>query len=265
MDFTIKTHEDLIKSLSETGIPFLTFSEYLQKKDGSFIMLRHDVEQRYENALEFAKIQHTFKVKGTYFFRILKNHFKADIVKQIAGLGHEVGYHYDDLAQSKGDFKKAIKRFEKHLNLLRNIAPVETICMDGSPLSKYDNKSLWDKYNYRDFGIIGEPYFDIDFKDILYLTDTGRCWDGERYSIRDKVNSSINKFNFHSTKDIIKAINNKKVLSNFPERSRRGVEVPERAMFTFHPQRWNDKMMPWLTELVLQNVKNQVKKVWIKR
>jgi hypothetical protein len=254
VDFTIKIHEELIKSLSETGIPFLTFSEYLQKKDAHFIMLRHDVEQRYENALEFAKIQHRYKVKGTYFFRILKNHFSESIVEQIAGLGHEVGYHYDDLAKCKGDFQKAIKRFEKHLKLLREIAPVKTICMDGSPLSKFDNKSLWEKYNYNDFGIDGEPYFDIDFSNILYLTDTGRCWDGEKFSIRDKVVTKDRKDNrdsFHSTPDIIKTISTG--------------EFPERAMFTFHPQRWNDKPLPWLKEFVFQNVKNQVKRVWVRR
>ena len=33
---------------------------------------------------------------------------------------------------------------------------------------------LWEKYDYRDFGIIGEPYFDINFEEVLYLTDTGQ-------------------------------------------------------------------------------------------
>ncbi|NOX45355.1 MAG: hypothetical protein GXO89_00070 [Chlorobi bacterium] len=251
MDFTIKIHEELIKSLSGTEIPFLTFGEFLQKKDGRFIMLRHDVEQCYENALEFAKIQHKYNIKGTYFFRILKNHFNEDIVKKIADLGHEVGYHYDDLAICKGDFQKAIKRFEKHLEMLRDIAPVKTICMDGSPLSKYDNKSLWDKYDYHDFGINGEPYFDIDYSDVLYLTDTGRCWDGERFSIRDKVNSSINNLKFRSTNNIIKVA--------------RENRLHGKAVFTFHPQRWNDKPFPWMKEFVMQNLKNQVKRVLVKK
>ena len=61
--------------------------------------------------------------------------------------------------------------------------------MHGSPLSKYDNKLLWKYYNYRDFGIIGEPYFDVDFSKVLYLTDTGRRWNGNRVSIRDKISS----------------------------------------------------------------------------
>lgn len=59
--------------------------------------------------------------------------------------------------------------------------------MHGSPLSKWDNRLLWKKYNYRDFGIIGEPYFDIDFNKVAYLTDTGRRWDVSADNVRDTV------------------------------------------------------------------------------
>ena len=38
-----------------------------------------------------------------------------------------------------------------------------------------------------DFGIIAEPYFDVDFDEVFYLTDTGRRWDGDSVSVRDKV------------------------------------------------------------------------------
>ena len=41
--------------------------------------------------------------------------------------------------------------------------------------------------DYQDFGLIGEPYFDVDFNEVAYYTDTGRRWDGEDVSVRDKV------------------------------------------------------------------------------
>ena len=59
--------------------------------------------------------------------------------------------------------------------------------MHGSPLSKYDNKKIWEKYDYRDFGIIGDPSFDIDYDEVFYITDTGRAWNNSNVSIRDKV------------------------------------------------------------------------------
>ena len=43
--------------------------------------------------------------------------------------------------------------------------------MHGSPLSRWDNRKLWEKYNYREAGIIGEPYFDVDYTDIFFGDD----------------------------------------------------------------------------------------------
>ena len=60
---------------------------------------------------------------------------------------------------------------------------------------------------------------------------------------------------FHSTQDIIDAV----ASGSAPN----GAKVPSKIMFTMHPQRWTEGGMPWLKELVLQNVKNQVKKVLI--
>jgi len=39
-----------------------------------------------------------------------------------------------------------------------------------------------------------EPYFDVDFKEVLYLTDTGRRWDGDAFNIRDKVGEEREKW-----------------------------------------------------------------------
>ena len=36
---------------------------------------------------------------------------------------------------------------------------------------------------------------------------------------------------------------------------------PQMAMLTVHPQRWHDRAMPWVRELVWQNMKNVVKRV----
>ena len=54
---------------------------------------------------------------------------------------------------------------------------------------------------------------------------------------------------FHSTFDIIRAANN-------------GL-LPDQVMFTFHPQRWTDKPLPWTKELVMQNIKNVVKRLML--
>ena len=54
---------------------------------------------------------------------------------------------------------------------------------------------------------------------------------------------------FRSTGDIIRA-------------AEAGV-LPDKIMITVHPQRWNDKFIPWAKELIFQNAKNMVKKYFI--
>jgi hypothetical protein len=147
----------------------------------------------------------------------------------------------------------AIDDFRNNLDKLRKIAPVYTICMHGSPRSRWDAKDLWKKYDYHDFGIIAEPYIDLDFNEIFYLTDTGRRWDGWKYSIRDKIEQQGNWIKqgliFHSTSEIIDAIKKNK--------------FSQKLMITTHPQRWNDTPFMWANELFLQNIKNIAKKLLI--
>jgi hypothetical protein len=160
-------------------------------------------------------------------------------------MNHEIGYHYEEMDLCNGDIHAAIKLFEKNLKTLRNICPIETICMHGSPRSKYDNKSIWSNNKYTDYEIIGEPYFDLNFNNVGYLTDTGRTWDGARFSVRDKVVTNIS-LNVKSTQELI---------HNLHKNS-----LPKQLMLTFHPQRWTSNFAFWTQELILQNLKNIVKR-----
>ncbi|MFN2262464.1 MAG: hypothetical protein ABR595_10410, partial [Psychroflexus sp.] len=214
------------------------------------IVLRHDVDLLPLNSLAFAKVQAENGVKGSYYFRAVPQSWDDDIIKAIYDLGHEIGYHYECLTTCKGDLELGIKDFENNLKKLRNLVPVSSICMHGSPMSPHDSKDLWKKYNYRDYGIIAEPYFDVDFKKVFYFTDTGRRWDGNKVSVRDRVNSGFD-LSFHTTNEIIAAANERK--------------LPDQIMFTFHPQRWNDDKIKWSKELLLQNAKNIIKRLIVKR
>jgi hypothetical protein len=252
MDFTIYRYKSLINALEQT-YSFQKFSDFLQDPKRKTIILRHDVDLLPQNSLRLAKIQAMKGIRGSYYFRAVSVSWNETIIKEIASLGHEVGYHYETMDKAKGDIDKAWDQFRFHLDELRKLTEVKTICMHGSPRSKYDNKDLWKKYNYKSLGIIGEPYYDVNFNNIYYLTDTGRRWDGWKTSIRDKVPQQKDWIKkglvFNSTNDIISASKN--------------VLLPDQIMITFHPQRWNDKIFPWVKELILQSAKNQVKKALI--
>jgi hypothetical protein len=122
--------------------------------------------------------------------------------------------------------------------------------MHGSPRSKWDNKAIWEDFDYKQFRIIGEPYFDTDFNTIFYLTDTGRCWDGDKFSIRDKVKSPFLE-KFHTTSELISAIKNN--------------AIPSKILITTHPQRWSNNLIEWCIEYCSQNLKNLIKRLLIKQ
>ncbi len=252
-DFTQKRYAQLIMALQSQGFFFQPFRDYIKSPKENSILLRHDVDRIPEKSLQIAKLQMEYGIKGSYYFRILPCSYNEDIIKQIADLGHEIGYHYEDLSLTKGNIDNAYTSFCKNLEKFRKLYPVKTICMHGNPRSKWDSKDIWKKYNYKLLGIIGEPYFDINFNNIFYLTDTGRRWDGWKYSLRDKVPQQEKWIQqgliYHTTKDIIIAVKRNK--------------FPESAMFTFHPQRWSNKLLPWVRELILQNLKNIIKQIII--
>ncbi len=243
-DFTIAMYEQLLDALKGSGRSFSTFTAFLRKPVPHVVMLRHDVDDRKLHSLAFARIQHQRGIVGTYYFRMVPQSFDEAVIRDIHAMGHEIGYHYEEMDLCAGDPVKAIELFKRNLERLRAIVPVTSICMHGSPRSSYDNKDLWKYHDRRDLGIEGEPYLDLDFDRVGYYTDTGRCWDGGAYSVRDRVPSK-GQSSYHHTADMIDAI---------------GQDVfPTQAMLTFHPQRWTDSHPLWLRDRYVQYAKNYAK------
>ncbi len=262
-DFTLKTYRKLLEAILSSGYTIVPFEEWCGGKvSGNFVILRHDVDLKAGNSLETAKIEASMGIRASYYFRVVPQSNQPDIIKAIAALGHEIGYHYEDLSLFAGNKEKAIEHFKNQLDYFRQFYPLKTICMHGSPASRIDNRSIWTEYNYKNFEIIGEPYFDFLNRDeVLYLTDTARMWDGDKFNFRDKkILSSTKKPTtisevksqhsvIHSTFDLIHWFNNSTTRENI--------------MITTHPQRWTDNLIPWVQELILQNLKNQIKRLLI--
>ena len=261
-DFTLDIYRTLLETLQTKGYRLISYREYLQnpgmsesRNPDKFVILRHDVDLKAPNSLKTAQIEHAIGAKATYYFRIIPESNQPEIIRAIAALGHEIGYHYEDMSLCDGDVDKAYDHFQTWLNYFRQYYAVETICMHGAPMSKWDGKDLWKKYDYKELGIIGEPYFDTDFSDVFYLTDTGRCWDGYKVSVRDKIPEyqekwTVTGLTWHTTQQLIEAIEQGK--------------MPDHVMMTTHPQRWTNSKGAWWKELILQNLKNCIKRIWIK-
>ena len=253
-DFTLEKYKELLAVLLAEGYETMTYADYLtlEEKAGRVVVLRHDVDKRPERSVRMAEAEAEMGVRATYYFRCVACSYNEEMMKRIEMLGHEVGYHYEDMAIEKGDVERARRHFEKELERMRGVVKIRSVCMHGSPLSKYDNREMWGneevlKGLYARWSIVGEPYLDTDWERMEYLTDTGRCWDGDRYSRRDKVEKSKKDGRTpHSTDDLKEWL------------GKRGSNT--HVMLTTHPQRWSDDVAAWVKELVMQNIKNVVKR-----
>ncbi len=265
-DFTKNMYRSLLNTLLNSDYCFQTLEEFIENPAEKVFLLRHDVDKAPLNSLEIAQLEHQLGIRGSYYFRIVPDSYDKNIIQKIADLNHEIGYHYEDVrlaAKQNGNgrdcfsstrlskehlLETAIVLFEKHLRKMRQFYPVRTIVMHGNPLSKYDNRILWEKYDFREFGIIGEPYFNSEFEDIEYLTDTGRRWNGQHVNLRDRFckqnnqHSSLDRLNIKKTTDIIRLLQCN--------------EISGKLMITIHPQRWHNSYLGWSKELLWQNIKN---------
>ena len=242
MDFTVEKYSQFLHALQSYGFESL--------------ILRHDVDLLPSNSLRTARMEASMRMFGVYYFRAVPESWDDQIIREIAALGHEIGYHYESLTTCNGDVDAAYEDFCKNLAQLRELVPVKSICMHGSPRSPYDSKDIWKKYDYHELGIESEPYLDTDFSKTFYLTDTGRRWDGYKVSVRDKIPRYQDEWTakgltFHTTDDVIDALS-------------QGL-IPLNIMVTVHPQRWNPFGHKWGKELVMQNAKNVVKRLIIKQ
>lgn len=253
-DFSLIVYHNLIKTFLEKKYLLLSYEKYLNLKLNTspekLVILRHDVDKRPVQSYNMALIENQIGVTASYYFRIVKGSNQPDIIEKIRNLGHEIGYHYEDLSLANGDFNTAIREFEKNLNYFRKFYPVKTICAHGSPLSKWSNQKIWEKINYKDYGILADPALDLNFNDFFYLTDTSMKWNAEKYSVRDKVNSKIN-LHFQNTFEIMSATEDG--------------DMPEKIMINTHPQRWSNNLLFNLKERVTQSLKNVIKKRLVKR
>lgn len=249
MDFTLTIYTDLLKSLQKKGYGFQTFEQFMTKPVDKVVVLRHDIDKLPENAVKIAKIEMGLGIEASYYYRIVKESNVPELIKEVANMGHEIGYHYEDLTLAKGDRNVAIQLFEKNLAYFRTFYPVTTACMHGSPMTKWDNKDTWKDYNYKDYGIIAEPYFDVNYNEVFYITDTGRSWNSTGVSVRDKVDSDF-KLKVKSTAHFIELANEGK--------------LPDKIIINTHCQRWFEPGFYWFKELVMQNTKNQVKRFLVK-
>jgi hypothetical protein len=267
-DFTFPTYRRLLQAGLGANYAFLTVREYVERRragtetapgdaaraeaDGGdglperFLIMRHDVDRKPRNALAMAHIEAEYGIQSTYYVRTVEGTFDPAVVSRLAGLGHEVGYHYEDLDRADGDPEAAVASFRHELARLRALVPVDTVCMHGNPLTAHDNRDMWDHADLDAFDLTGEAYLSMDFDDVTYFSDTGRTWRDGDLKIKDHTRGEGEKaIQVDTSFDLADAI----CAGRF-----------DRACVLTHPNRWAGSVPELLTERAKDTAVNVVKR-----
>ncbi|QLG64332.1 nucleotide sugar dehydrogenase (plasmid) [Halorarum salinum] len=247
--FTFDDYDDLLAAAEGAGYDFLTVREYLARESvpERFLVLRHDVDRKAENAHKMATLEAERGVSSTYYFRT--STFEPTMARAVERLGHEVGYHYEDYVRAGGDLDEAHERFDHSLRWFRHVCEVDTICMHGNPLSPHDNRDMWtraDAPGFDEYGLLGEAYLSMDFGEVTYFSDTGRTWADGPLKIKDHTMGEGEKaVAAATTAELAELLANGEV---------------GRACVLAHPNRWADSYPELLAERTKDVAVNLVKR-----
>jgi len=92
-DFTLSIYRQLIAALRNQNYTFQCFYDFVRNPAERVIILRHDVDRAPHNALAMAELENSMGLRASYYFRIVPSVFEEHIIRKIASLGHEIGYH----------------------------------------------------------------------------------------------------------------------------------------------------------------------------
>jgi len=242
-DFTLPMYAALLESLRAQGRVSRRFDELESRTCTRSVVLRHDVDRLPGRALALGRLEAQQGMRSTYFFRTRRVSFRPGVIRELLRLGHEIGYHYECLSDTRGDVDSAWRLFQAELRKFDRFGGVRTIAMHGRPFSRHDNRDLWEKYDYREAGVQVEAYLSLDADRYAYFTDTGRRWDSE-LNRRDFLGrGGASRETVRTTLELIG-------LTQEMER------VP---VISTHPERWAASTPGWLQVLATDQLTNALK------
>lgn len=189
MSFWHSEYISLLEDISTETKKVGSVSDFLNAKDKrDYIILRHDVDRRPAKARALAEVEYKLGIRSTYYFRVSsKGTFPVSTIRHITALGHEVGYHYEDLSECEGNVARATMQFANNLAALRLITLCETVSMHGAPLSRFDNQRLTEAFDLTTYQLTGDAVSSVLPYKPIYLTDTGGNWLARSTNLRDYV------------------------------------------------------------------------------
>lgn len=176
MTFTMDGYVEMLETLRENGYRISDYSCWGEHEKCA--ILRHDVDFDVRQALSMAKVEYMQGVKSTYFILLTSDFYNLhsvanrQLLKEIQGMGHAIGLHFDETAypENAGNADKVVQDIKKELIMLSDVLGV---VVDVFSYHR-PTKAILDA----DIRIQGalNSYGDLFFRQFKYLSDSRMRW-----------------------------------------------------------------------------------------
>jgi hypothetical protein len=171
-DFSYRSYVELLRYIRSLGREICPLRD--APADGAYVILRHDIDYSVAKAREMALVEHEEGIRSTYlvlftspYYNLLQEENRR-LVSDIAGLGHEVGLHFDYDACAATDQDGRAAEFTRFVRLLEAQTGVTvTSTAQHNPSMTSGRLSM---SGYRD------AYAAEYFREIGYLSDSRRLF-----------------------------------------------------------------------------------------
>lgn len=176
MRFTYEAYRGLVQLLRDEGYQITNYHGFGNVEGGSCVILRHDIDNSVGKAYQLAEIERGLGVSSTWFVLVTSEFYNPaaaanrGLLQEMAGMGHEIGLHFDE-ASYKGCSEEELRQAaEKERGMLEGILglPITTVSMHRP--SERTLRSDWD------FPTMVNSYGKRFFSEFKYVSDSRMHW-----------------------------------------------------------------------------------------
>ncbi|TMJ94751.1 MAG: hypothetical protein E6G67_08670 [Actinobacteria bacterium] len=172
MDYTYRSYDALLGHIRACGRTICAFRDIGNAE--SFVVLRHDVDYSVVKAREMAERECHLGVRSTYFLLLTSPYYNllaADnlrAARDIIGMGHEIGLHYDTDFFSAMDHDAQCRRV---VDLARFLA--ESLGTEVTSIAQHNPSETAVRLCVPEYV---DAYGDRFFREIAYVSDSRRLF-----------------------------------------------------------------------------------------
>lgn len=176
MQFTYQCYGKLLKKLREHGYQTADYESWRQKE--RCVILRHDVDNDIQKAVEMAAFEQEQGVASTYFVLLTSNFYNVfsgesgQALQKIVSCGHKIGLHFDEVRYPflSGDMEGIGQKIAEEAEILGRAVgqKIDTVSMHRP------SKEILEA-DLQIPGIINS-YGKVFFQDFKYVSDSRRRW-----------------------------------------------------------------------------------------